>query len=55
MTKNPNPGFLIFPLCVCLCVCGGGGGGGVRGGDVRSRSGVGRGVAAIIFMYDSLY
>ena len=38
MTKDPNPGFFIFPFFVRL---GGGGGGG--SGQDRARGGVGRG------------
>ena len=44
MTKDPNPGFFIFPFFVRL---GGGGGGGLRAGQGKGRCRQG---GAIIFI-----
>ena len=50
MTKDPNPGFFIFPFLGG--VCGGGGAQAVQG---MARAGVGRGVGAIICICNALY
>ena len=45
MTKDPNPGFFIFPF-----FCEVGGGGGLRAGQGKGRCRPGGGGGAIIFI-----